>query len=87
MDSDYVYRTKYWEIESKYPSGGANKECADAISELFYEYTIKYTMKNAPDGKKWSLYLNAPVIENVSKGAAMAFSEYIVKQWELSKWW
>ena len=87
MDSDYTYGTKYWEIESKYPGGRANKECADVISELFYEYTLKYTMKKAPDGKKWRLYYHAPVIENVSKGAAMAFSEFIVKQWEVSRWW
>ena len=86
MESDYTYGTKYWELESKHINGIlTTAEYTNAIIELFYEYVLKYTMEKAQDGKKWSLYKNAPVIENVSKGAAMAFAEYIVKHWEWVK--
>ena len=48
------------------------------ITELFSDYVYIYTAENCPDGEKWTLYDNAPVTDNVAKGSARAFAEYIV---------
>ncbi len=82
MEDDYTYDSKYWDFHKAYLDGNlTSDEYKSAIIDLFYDYTLKYTMENAPDGKKWTLYSNSPVVDNVSKGTAKAFSEYIVGNW------
>ena len=34
-----------------------------------------------PDDKKWTLNKSVPVMDEVSQGAARAFSEYIINNW------
>lgn len=79
---DHSYDFEYFDLRSEYWDGNITRdEFKSEVVEMFYTYILKYTMENTPDGKKWTLYYNAPVTENVSKGAAKAFAEYIVNNW------
>lgn len=82
MEEDYTYDSEYFNIRSKFWDGEiSSEEFKTSIINLFYEYTLKYTMENAPDGKKWTLYRSAPVTDEVAEGTAKAFAEYIVSNW------
>ena len=79
LDSDHSYENKYYALCIDYLNGNITlSELKEAEFNLYYDYVITYTNRNAPDGKKWKLYLNAPVTENVSKGVAKGFVEYII---------
>lgn len=82
MEDDYDYDQEYWSYYSKYLDQEITKEeFKSEVIDLFYNYVLKYTNEKAHGGKKWTLYGNAPVTKNVSKGAAKAFAEFIVNNW------
>ena len=82
MDENFDYQSSYWDYQRQYWDGEITREdYKKQIANLFYEYVLKYTNSETPDGVKWSLYKNAPVTINVSVGAARAFSNYILDKW------
>ncbi len=82
MEDDHDYDQDHWNYYSKDLDGEITKEeFKSAVINLFYNYVLKYTNEKAHGGKKWTLYGNAPVTQNVSKGAAKAFAEFIVNNW------
>ena len=82
MDDDYSYQSKEWDYQKSYWDGNISREeYKSKLCDLFSDFVYKYTKENTPDGKKWTLYQNAPVTDEVSKGAAKAFSEYIISNW------
>lgn len=82
MDEDFSYQSKEWEYQKSYWDYNITREeYKKALCDLFTDYVYKYTKENTPDGKKWTLYKNAPVTDEVSMGAAKAFSEYIISNW------
>ncbi len=79
LDDDHRYENKYYGLCIDYFNGNiTSAQLNEAVFNLFYDYVIIYTNHNAPDGKQWKLYFNAPVTENVSKGVAKGFIEYII---------
>ena len=49
------------------------------LENILYNYIHHYTLDTASDGEKWSLYRRATVVNDVSVGAARAFSHYLVE--------
>lgn len=82
MDDDFSYQSKEWDYQKSYWDGNISREeYKTELCNLFSDYVYKYTKENTPGGKKWTLYKNAPVTDEVSMGAAKAFSEYIISNW------
>lgn len=82
MDEDFSLTSQYWDYQNAYWDREISRdEYKSKICAMFTDYVYKYTKEYTPDDKKWTLYKNAPVTDEVSQGAARAFSEYIINNW------
>lgn len=82
LDEDSSFEMQYSDYDIEYLRGNISRaDFKSKIVELFSEYVYIYTTENSPDGEKWTLYYNAPITDNVAKGSARAFAEYIVNKW------